>query len=90
MKLCPTLVKKTNLSLRDLIKNREFLANGSSQSRSAIQRFKADTVSKQVVALYHTEKKTTVSSDASRFGLGTVLKQKQPSGEIKPVACASR
>ena len=30
------------------------------------------------------------SSDASSFGLGAVLMQKQPSGEMRPVAYASR
>ena len=31
-----------------------------------------------------------VSSDASSFGLGAVLMQKQPSGKMRPVAYASR
>ena len=46
--------------------------------------------SEQVLALYDPEKETMVSSDASSFGLGAVLMQKQPSGEMKPVAHASR
>ena len=46
--------------------------------------------SEQVLALYDLEKETMVSSDASSFGLGAVLMQKQPSGEMRPVAYASR
>ena len=44
----------------------------------------------QVLALYDPEKETMVSSDASSFGLGAVLMPKQPSGEMRPVAYASR
>ena len=46
--------------------------------------------SEQVLALYDSEKKTTVSADASSFGLGAVLMQKQPSGDLRPVAYACR
>lgn len=45
--------------------------------------------SEQVLALYDPEKETMVSSDASSFGLGAFLMQKQPSGEMRPVAHAS-
>ena len=45
--------------------------------------------SEQVLARYDTEKESRVSSDASSFGLGAVLMQK-PSGEMRPVAYASR
>lgn len=45
--------------------------------------------SENVLALYDPEKETTVSSDASSFGLSAVLMQKQPSGELRPVAYAS-
>ena len=46
--------------------------------------------SEQVLALYDSEKETMVSSDASSCGLGAVLIQKQPSGEMWPVAYACR
>lgn len=45
--------------------------------------------SENVLALYDPKKETTVSSDASSFGLSAVLMQKQPSGELRPVAYAS-
>lgn len=42
------------------------------------------------MAKYHPAYATTVSADASSFGLGAVLLQTQPSGERRPVAFASR
>ena len=58
--------------------------------QEAFQQLKADMASDQVLALYNPEKETMVSSDASSFGLDAVLMQKQPSGEMRPVAYASR
>ena len=58
--------------------------------QEAFQRLKADMASELVLALYDPEKETVISSDASSFGLGAVLMQKQPSGEMRPVAYASR
>ena len=39
-----------------------------------------------ILALFDPEKETIVSSDASSYWLGAVLKQKQPGGEIRPIA----
>ena len=36
-----------------------------------------------------TERATVLSSDARNYGLGAVLLQRQPSGELKPVTYAS-
>ena len=58
--------------------------------QDAFQQLKAVMASEQVLALYDPEKETTVSSDASSFGLGAVLMQKQPFGDMRPVAYASR
>ena len=58
--------------------------------QEAFQQSKADMASEQVLALYDPEKENMVSSDASSFGLGAVFMQKQPSGEMRPVAYASR
>ncbi|XP_064482841.1 uncharacterized protein K02A2.6-like [Ornithodoros turicata] len=42
------------------------------------------------MAKYHPEYPTIVSADASSFGLGSVLLQQQPEGELRAVAFASR
>ena len=46
--------------------------------------------SEQVLARYEPEKETVVSADASSFGLGAVLMQEQPSGEMRPMTYAGR
>ena len=88
MKFCPDLAEKTK-PLRDLLKKESAWVWGPAQ-QVAFQQLKADMASEQVLALYDPEKETMVSSDASSFGLGAVLMQKQPSGEMRPVAYASR
>jgi len=88
MKFCPNLAEKTK-PLRDLLKKESAWVWGPAQ-QEAFQQLKADMASEQVLALYDPEKDTMVSSDASSFGLGAVLMQKQPSGEMRPVAYASR
>ena len=49
-----------------------------------------ELASDRVFSIYHPEYKTIVSADASSYGSGAVLLQKQPTGELKPVAYASR
>ena len=75
--------------LRDLLKKESAWLWGPAQ-QEAFQQLKADMASEQVLARYDPEKETMVSSDASSFGLGAVLMQKQPSGEMRPVAYVSR
>ena len=87
-KFCPNLAEKTK-PLRDLLKKESAWVWGPAQ-QEAFQQLKADMASEQVLALYDPEKETMVSSDASSFGLGAVLMQKQPSGEMRPVANVSR
>ena len=88
MKFCPNLAEKTK-PLRDLLKKESAWVWDTAQ-QEAFQQLKVDMASDQVLALYDPEKETVVSSDASSFGLGAVLMQKQPSGKMRPVAYASK
>ena len=88
MKFCPNLAEKTK-PLRDLLlKEIAWILDPAQQE--AFQQLKADIASAQVLAMYDPGKESMVSSHASSFGLGAVLMQQQPSGEIRPEACASR
>ena len=60
------------------------------QHSQAIDQVKKELSGAPVLALYNPTKETVVSSDASSFGLGAVIKQKQPNGVWKPIAYASR
>ncbi|XP_077550696.1 uncharacterized protein LOC144163904 [Haemaphysalis longicornis] len=71
-----------------LQKNSEWTWGPSQQS--AFGKLKELLCSERCVATYNTQYKTTVSADASSFGLGAVLLQEQPSGERRAVAFASR
>lgn len=43
-----------------------------------------------MLALYNASHPTILSADASSYGLGAVLRQKQPDGSLRPIAYASR
>nr|XP_037270742.1 uncharacterized protein K02A2.6-like [Rhipicephalus microplus] len=60
------------------------------EQNAAFEKIKELLTSDRCMAKYHPSYATTVSADASSFGLGAVLLQTQPSGECRPVAFASR
>nr|XP_037290325.1 uncharacterized protein K02A2.6-like [Rhipicephalus microplus] len=60
------------------------------EQNAAFEKIKELLTSDRCMAKYHPSYATTVSADASSFGLGAVLLQTQPSGERRPVAFASR
>jgi len=59
--------------------------------RTAFQKLKSELSSPRVLAVYSPHAETRVSADASLFGIGAVLIQKQPESEDwKPVVFISR
>ena len=88
MKFCPDLAEKTH-ALRELLRKQNAWIWGQSQKR-AFNVLKDELSSNRVLALYDPKRETIVSADASSFGLGSVLLQRQLIGEMQPVAYASR
>ena len=87
-KFTPNLAEVTK-PLRDLLRSKNSWTWGESQAQ-AFTAVKIILSSSPVLALYSPDRDTIVSADASAFGLGGVLLQKQPSGTWQPVAYASR
>uniref|UniRef100_A0A8C6S7Y3 Reverse transcriptase/retrotransposon-derived protein RNase H-like domain-containing protein n=1 Tax=Neogobius melanostomus TaxID=47308 RepID=A0A8C6S7Y3_9GOBI len=87
-KYLPHLVDKTQ-PLRDLLSSKNMWCWGEAQQK-AFDTIKAELSKSPNLELYNPKAQTTVSADASSFGLGAVLLQNQEDGAIKPVAFASR
>ena len=75
--------------LRDLLRTKTAWLWGPQQV-DAFTCLKKELASDSVFWIYHAEYDTIVSADVSSYGLGAFLLQKQPTGELKPVAYASR
>ena len=86
-KFAPNLADKTK-PLRDLlIKNNQWVWEAAQQK--SFEEVKQIVTSSPVLALYNPKSNTIISADASSYGLGAVLLQRQPHGELKPVAYIS-
>ena len=84
----PNLADKTR-ALRDLLKKENDWTWDAPQEE-AFQYIKKQLSSAPVLAHYSSSRKTRLSTDASSYGLGAVLQQKQDDGIFKPVFYASR
>ena len=87
-KFSPELAEKSK-PLRELLSTKNEWTWGESQT-VAFNEIKQLLISAPVLALYDYKLPTTVASDASKYGLGAVLKQQQTDGDWRPVAFASR
>ena len=84
----PQLAEQTE-PLRNLLVQKNQWVWGPPQ-RTAFENIKEELTQSPSLALYDSDRETVLSADASSFGLGAVLRQRQPGGDLKPVAYASR
>ena len=87
-KFSPNLADKTK-PLRDLLSSKNQWT-WTEHHQQAFEALKKELSSKPVLALYNPNAETLVAADASSFGLGAVLTQKQDKDEWLPIAYASR
>ena len=87
-KFAPNLAEVTK-PLRDLLIKGNQWVWGEAQQRAFEEVEQMLTIT-PVLALFDPKFDTVVSADASSYGLGTILLQCQPGGELKPVAYISR
>ena len=87
-KYIPQLAEKTE-PLHGLLKKNNHWVWGEQQTKS-FETVRNALAQAQVLALYEVGRETVVSADASSFGLEAVLRQRQPNGDLKIVAYASR
>ena len=87
-KFAPNLANFTK-PLRDLlVRNNPWVWEAAQQK--SFEEVKQIVTSSPVLALFSPKSYTVIFADASSYGLGAVLLQRQPQGELKPVAYISR
>ena len=82
------LTDKTQL-LRMLLSSKSHWVWGKEQELAS-EKLKDSLTSSEVLAMYDPNLDTVVSADVSAYGLGAVLRQKQPNGDLRPVSYISR
>ena len=87
-KFSPDLAEEAK-PLRELLNKRNQWTWGEPQQR-AFTEVKKALVTSPVLSLFDQSRDTVVSADASLYGLGAVLLQKQPDGELKPISYISQ
>ena len=87
-KFVPNLAETTQPLRELLVKNR--LWTWTEKQQRAFNKTKELLTLSPILTLFDPNHETAVSADASSFGLGAVLIQKNPKGEYKPVAYISR
>ena len=88
-KFIPNLADLTK-PIRDLLVKTNDWIWGEAQ-KSAFAEIKRVLQSNAVLKIYDPKKETLVSADASSYGIGAVILQRQPEGNVfRPIACASR
>ena len=87
-KFSPNLAETTK-PLRDML-NKKSQWIWDEPQRQAFEEIKNALCSSPILALFDLSRKTEVSADASSFGLGAVMRQKQPNQEWQPVVYISQ
>ena len=87
-KFLPHLASYTR-PIKDLLSEKNEWCWGAPQ-KEAFQKLKSELSSSRVLAPYSPKAETCVSADASSFGLGGVLTQRQTDGTWKPIVFISR
>ena len=87
-KFAEHLTSKTN-PLRELLKKKNSWHWGYPQEQ-AFRGIKEMMTSAPILALYDTNKDTKVNADASSYGIGGIVMQKQDDGIWKPISYVSR